>query len=134
MPRITTNENSSFSTAEWSELYHLRNWSSRLGKKAIDRPLTPPLDNPKRTKQGLIGRGRKQQTFDQLQSVLFKLPAEIREMIWRHTVGGYHIILPNPKKQNFHPMTQTPIHTGKLALPLSCRRMYVLFPFSSLTR
>lgn len=49
------------------------------------RRLTIPLD------KGPIYQGTKRETNNQLQSLLFKLPYEIREIIWYEALGG-HVI------------------------------------------
>lgn len=58
--------------------------TSKVGGGTLSRRLTLPLENAHR-----IGiRRTKQNTLDQLDSPLFKLPYELREQIWRYVLGG----------------------------------------------
>jgi hypothetical protein len=53
--------------------------------KGLSRRLTIPLEQPRRV--GL--RRQKQQTLEQEDCILFRLPYEIRELIWRALLGGH---------------------------------------------
>lgn len=93
-------------------------------------------------------RFTRQQTYDQLQSPLFKLPYELRELIWRAALTGRSIQLfykmVSKKSQFYHKLMkrmtmptryidverqeETGFPPGRytaLSLLLSCRRMYV---------
>src|ERR1700761_6414359 len=54
---------------------------------SLTRCLTLPLESPQRI--GL--RRNKQRTFDQSNSFLFRLPVELREMLWIAVLGGHCI-------------------------------------------
>jgi len=65
-----------------SLLQFLKARHTRTG--GLTRCLTLPLESPQRI--GL--RRNKQQTFDQSNSLLFRLPLELREIIWMAVLGG----------------------------------------------
>jgi hypothetical protein len=112
----------------------------------IDRPLTPPLDKPRRV--GSLLNPKRQQTHGQEQSIVFRLPPELRMLIWKEVLSGYcaypidkqnwcylqrkmidrntrhtawSLSQPSPKLFNErHGFIAKP---HLLALPLTCRRM-----------
>jgi hypothetical protein len=51
----------------------------------LSRQLTIPLEQPRRV--GL--RRQKQQTLEQEECIIFRMPYEIRELIWRAVLGGH---------------------------------------------
>ena len=115
--------------------------------RGIDRPLTPPLTRPRRVGKILAAK-RRQQTYDQSQAKIFKLPPELRDMIWKDVLSGYCAYpidkqnwiylqrrmidrntrhkawaLSQPSPKVFNTRTGYIAHTEMLSLPLSCRRM-----------
>ncbi|KAH8679053.1 hypothetical protein BGZ60DRAFT_402431 [Tricladium varicosporioides] len=70
---------------------------------------------------------RKQMTSDQAQSILFKLPFEVRLVIWKFSIGGMTLRL---TAQGGHLYQNTPYPPGwvpkygMLSLLLACRRSY----------
>jgi hypothetical protein len=55
--------------------------------RSLDRPLTPPLGKPRRV--GSILKPKRQQTHNQEQSILFRLPPELRVLVWKEVLSGY---------------------------------------------
>ncbi|KIW03664.1 uncharacterized protein PV09_04986 [Verruconis gallopava] len=113
----------------------------------INRPLTPPLERPRRV--GSLLKPKRQQTHMQEQSILFSLPPELRVLIWKEVLSGYcaypidkqnwcflqrkmidrntrHIAwsLSQPSPKLFDEKNGFTAKTHLLALPLSCRRIY----------
>jgi hypothetical protein len=117
-----------------------------LFRGSIDRPLTPPLEKPRRV--GSILKPKRQQTHDQEQSILFKLPPELRVLVWKEVLSGYcaypidkqnwcylqkkmidrntrHTAwsLSQPSPKLFDERNGFIAKPHLLALPLTCRRM-----------
>jgi hypothetical protein len=91
-------------TAHPKHEYELRNKHApiHLGLRR-PRALTPPLPQPS-TLQRLRARLTKQRQVmhDQLQSILYKLPFEIREQIWKHVIAEKPIVLVHLSKRLAH--------------------------------
>ncbi|KAF2432420.1 hypothetical protein EJ08DRAFT_695532 [Tothia fuscella] len=106
------------------EAYVPRHERTRVHKDAyfggIDRALTPPLEAP--VLVGPIFRKQRQRTFDQAQSPLFQLPAEIRVMIWRQAIGGYFIRI--ACDEGWDDGCGGAEKWWLFNLPLACRRIY----------
>ena len=118
---------------------------------SIDRPLTPPLEHPRRV--GSLLKSKKQQTHLQAQCVIFALPPEIRMLVYKEVLGGYcaypidkqnwwylqkkmvdrnarHVAwsLSQPSPKLYDEKHGFIARPHLLALPLTCRRMYA-FPY-----
>lgn len=123
-----------------------REHNNVLFRGTIDRPLTPPLEHPRRV--GSILKSKRQQTLDQEQSILFKLPPELRVLIWKEVLSGFcaypidkqnwwylqkkmidrntrHVAwsLSQPSPKLFNEKHGYIAKPQLLALPLTCRRM-----------
>ena len=65
-----------------------RNAPKPLGKTR-SRQLSLPLPEAASKGNSWYSFRKAQMTHDQLQSSLFKLPSEIRQIIWKHSLGGH---------------------------------------------
>jgi hypothetical protein len=113
----------------------------------LSRRLTLPLEQPRRV--GI--RRQRQQTAEQQECILFQLPFEIRELIWKSVLAGHCVArdlsgvrigdcsdpwppweIPGGHRRGLRSFDWSPKGGNKLiSLLLTCRRMFVL-PFPCL--